>query len=213
MLFVLAGCSLGQMTIDWIDIVMWDGSKYEGNYSAEDSGQRWKTGAELGEVSFKMDGKAGMHYKMKNGDAAYLSPGTKIFEMAGYDPAFRIIADGRVYEVNEPGEADTLGDFIDIEGKVDTIIFLKYEDDSKLGQLSGHGAEQFVQELLVLEYQSYYDVEKDIKGNPVFIEIALNDGTTTKTAYFPASNFIRYGAFVSDQLQEIIDRVLSDLDM
>lgn len=217
LLFVLAGCSSGQLipslsqtTIDWVDLVQWNDSMYVNNHDVNSLKQEWQTGKELGVVTFMMDGKAGTHHKVKNGDATYLPKGTKIYEMAGYDPAFRIIADGRVFEVDEPAEAETLGDFLDIDGKVESVTFLDYGDDSIVGQLSDDEAQPFIEELLALDYQAYDTIYKETKGQQIFVEIALSDGTTTRTGYYPDSNIIRYGAFVSEKLTDIIEQALAE---
>ena len=81
---------------------MWNDNTYEFNYKSNELERNWETGAELGEVKYMLNGNAGVNHKTVNGDAAFLSPGTKLYEMKGYDPGFRIIANDNVYEVNEP---------------------------------------------------------------------------------------------------------------
>ncbi|MFB4162831.1 hypothetical protein ACE1TI_03090 [Alteribacillus sp. JSM 102045] len=75
----------------------------------------------MGEVEYQMADNACSNHKMSNGDAAFLPVGIKIYKMKGYDPDFRVIAEDKVYQVEENPEARTIADLYDIEGKVDKI--------------------------------------------------------------------------------------------
>lgn len=215
LLFVLAGCSPGRLIpgmtseiVDWIDAVKWNDSTYYADYEMNDAGTMWETGKELGEVKFTMDGRANSKYVMKNEDATYLPTGTKIYEMVGYAPSFRVIAGGKVYEVNHPEQANVLGDFLDIDGKVKTVRFLSQEDGSLIGEMAAEVLEQFVDELLALDYDPDAYKNSSTDGYAVFLEIVLTDETTTRTSYWPESKFIWYGAIVSESLEELLAKEL-----
>lgn len=222
-LFIMAGCSNGQSlqgfgqsrqaqsVIDWVDILRWNDTDYVNNYEVNQLKEEWATGDELGEVTFKMDGHAGANYQMQNGDAAYLDIGTKLYEMQGYDPAFRIVADGKVYEVSHPENVETIGDFLDIGGKVERIVLQSSYDLSIVGEFSQGRIDEFVDELLALPYDPAVFDEMG-SGPRVFFGMELEDGTMTRTVYYPESRVINYGAVASDRLAEILEEETVDYD-
>ena len=157
-----------------------------------------------------LNDNAGINHKTKNGDAAFLSPGTKLYEMKGYNPDFRIIANGKVYEVNEPGNAKKLGDFLDIDGKVESVWFLSNYDNSPLHPMSIEVSEEFIDEFLNLDYEPYHNIHTNITGDQTFIEFRLKDGTSTITVFWIEGNVFSIGAFGSSRIQEIIETELLD---
>ena len=223
-IFIIAGCSNGQSlqgigqsqqaqsVIDWVDIIRWNDTDYVNNYEVNQMKEEWPIGTELSEVKFKMDGHAGANYQMKNGDAAYLDIGTKLYEMKGYDPAFRIVANGKVYEVFQPEKAETIGDFLDIDGKVKRIILQSSYDLSIVGEFSQQRIDEFVDELLALPYDPAVFDDRGT-GPRVFFGIELEDGTMTRTVYYPESKVINYGAVASDRLAEILEEETTDYDL
>lgn len=186
--------------IDWIDFVQWNDTNYTANYEANELKEQWVTGKELGETTYMLDGHAGMNHKAKNGDAAYLPIGTKLYEMEGYDPVFRIVADEKIYEVQEPGHAAVLGDFLDIRGKVKRVILQSEEDLSPVGEFSSEHTEEFVEELLSLPYEPRHELRE---GSRVFFGIELQDGTMTRSLYWPDTGELNYGSQVSERMAEI----------
>lgn len=222
-IFIMAGCSNGQplqgigqsqqaqSVIDWVDIIRWNDTDYVNNHEVNQLNEEWPMGDELGKVSFKMDGHAGANYQMKNGDASYLEIGTKLYEMEGYDPAFRILADGKVYEVFQPENAEKIGDFLDIGGKVEKIVLQSSYDLSIVGEFSEESIDEFIDELLALPYDSAVFDERG-SGPRIFFGMELEDGTMTRTVYYPESGVLNYGAVVSDRLAEILEEETVDYD-
>lgn len=222
-LFIIAGCSnkqslqgngqsrQAQSVIDWVDIIRWNNTDYVTNYEANQMKEEWPTGTELSEVKFKMDGHAGANYQMKNGDAAYLDIGTKLYEMKGYEPTFRIVADGKVYEIFQPENAETIGDFLDIDGKVERIVLQSSYDLSIVDEFSRDWTDDFIDELLALPYNPAVFDERG-SGPRVFFGMELEDGTMTRTVYYPESRVINYGAIASDRLAEIFKEETADYD-
>ncbi|PIC86030.1 hypothetical protein CSV72_10215 [Sporosarcina sp. P20a] len=94
-LLLLTACSINPSSqntiIDWVDFVKWNDATYEANYEINELKKDWETAGEVGEVEYMLDGHASANHQSKNGDAAYLPKGKKLFAMKGYDPAFRII--------------------------------------------------------------------------------------------------------------------------
>ncbi|PIC66748.1 hypothetical protein CSV71_08005 [Sporosarcina sp. P21c] len=205
-LLLLTACSFNpspqNTIIDWVDFVKWNDTTYEANYEINKLNKDWETAGEIGEVKYILDGHAGTNHQTKNGDAAYLQKGTKLFAMKGYDPAFRIIADGKVYEVTESDTAETVGDFIDIKGKVQRVILQSEQDLSFIGEFSDEHAEQLVEELLVMPYEPD---RRATEGKRVFFGIELVDGTMTRSVYWSETGYVHYGGVASQKIKDIFE--------
>lgn len=215
MLFV-AGCtqndtqtgliqdSSPKSTIDWVDFIQWEGAMYEKNRQAASLERQWTPGKKLGEVQFMLDEHADAGHMLENGDAAYLPIGTSVYELEGYSPAFRLLADGDIYEVKEPTSAQTIGDFLDIENHVDSIALLSNKDRSELGQLSQTSTKELITELLALPYDS--SLRDQNAQTRLFFQIRLKDSTTIRLTYTPESGIINNYAIVSDEMKSLLER-------
>ncbi|PID24925.1 hypothetical protein [Sporosarcina sp. P7] len=195
--------------IDWVDFVKWNDATYEANYEMNELEKDWETTGEVGEVKYMLDGHAGTNHQTKNGDAAYLQKGTKLFAMKGYDPAFRIIADGKVYEVSESDKAETVGDFLDIKGKVQRVILQSEQDLSFIGEFTDEHAEQLIEELLVMPYEPE---RRATEGKRVFFGIELVDGSLTRSVYWPETGYINYGGVASQEIKDIFEVEMDKYD-
>jgi hypothetical protein len=88
MLFFLAGCEMhpmkGNSVIDWVDFIKLNGKEYSSIPElviADPS----KVKGLIGTVKFKVsDNVTNPNYRIKEGDAAFLDEGTKIFAIDGY---------------------------------------------------------------------------------------------------------------------------------
>jgi len=93
---VLAGCSprSGSGTgpsvsssIDWVDFVKLDGRMYTGLYNRVIRDPELVTNRVAGEVKFRVaDSVTDPGYRIRNGDAAYLAPGTPLYQVEGFGP-------------------------------------------------------------------------------------------------------------------------------
>ncbi|GKV56502.1 hypothetical protein NCCP2222_24490 [Sporosarcina sp. NCCP-2222] len=211
---MLAGCSTaatkpetdtGSSTIDWIEFVQWEDTEYIRNYATAELDNEWPIGKELGEVTFMLDGHAGTQYKIKNGDAAYLPIGTKLYEMEGYDPAFRIVANGDLYEVARPGKSRVLGDFLDIDGEVKRVVLQSSEDLSFIHEFSQKHTEEFIEQLLAIPYAPDSGRRE---GERIFFAIELKDGSMTRSLYLPETGYLDYGGKASPRIVEIFEEEL-----
>lgn len=210
-LLVLAACAITpsrllpspqNSTIDWVDFVKWQDATYTANVEINQLGKEWETAGEVGKVKYTLDGHAGANHKSKNGDAAYLKKGTKLFAMKGYDPAFRIMAEGKVYEVSEPEKAETVRDFLDIDGKVKRVILQSDQDLSFVGEFSDSHAERLIEELLAMPFEPGL---RATDGKGVFFGIELNDGTMTRSLYWPETGYVNYGGMASGEMKKIFE--------
>lgn len=212
-LLLLTACSINPSSqntiIDWVDFVKWNDATYEANYEMNELGKDRETAGGVGEVKYMLDGHASANHQSKNGDAAYLPKGTKVFAMKGYDPAFRIIADGKVYEVTESDTAETVGDFLDIEGKVQRVILQSEQDLSFIGEFSDEHSEQLIEELLIMPYEPD---RRATEGKRVFFGIELVDGTMTRSLYWPETGYVHYGGVASEEVKGIFEVEMGEYD-
>ncbi|MGZ4123208.1 MAG: hypothetical protein ACXVOI_08355 [Tumebacillaceae bacterium] len=85
--FVLAGCEPKSQTttiIDWADFINLNGASYQLVYDAAIRDPSFVQ-EQVGEVKFKVaDNVTDPQYKIKNGDAAFWQPGTKIYAIKNY---------------------------------------------------------------------------------------------------------------------------------
>ena len=90
---LLGGCSrfnpdsFGQSsTIDWVDFVKLHGKSYTGTFQSVIGDAAAVTPQVVGEVSFKVaEVVTNPSYRTKDGDAAFLDIGTKLYRVDGFD--------------------------------------------------------------------------------------------------------------------------------
>ena len=123
-------------TIFWVPLMQFGGIQYvrAWHFAGEEirEGERDLTAEDLGpelyRVAFRGAGYAGPNYRIQDGDATFLNPGTQVYAVKGYSPEFRLgtLEDGRpiLYEADTNPLAKTGGDLLDIRGKVTAIDIL-----------------------------------------------------------------------------------------
>jgi hypothetical protein len=112
---------------DWADILRLNGITYSaGLLNAGRALHEEDLGSQVAAVSAKLNGNVPpIGYEPKDGDAAYLEPGTPLFPVNGYATSFRLAArrNGRIvlFEALTNPNARIGRDLLDIEGKVKSI--------------------------------------------------------------------------------------------
>lgn len=93
MAIVVGGCSQkmnpieSNTIIDWVDFVKLEGKSYRGLYNHVIKDPNLVTDQVVGEVNFKVAGVVtNSNYKTKDGDAAFLAEGTKLYRVEGFGP-------------------------------------------------------------------------------------------------------------------------------
>ncbi|AIQ40653.1 hypothetical protein MKX70_27900 [Paenibacillus sp. FSL R7-0312] len=87
---VLCGCSgntriKGGSAIDWVDFLKLNGHSYTGSWENVIKNPAQVTTETIGEVDFKVaDVVTNPHYQTKDGDAAFLEKGTKLYRIEGF---------------------------------------------------------------------------------------------------------------------------------
>ncbi|WP_025783349.1 hypothetical protein [Sporosarcina sp. D27] len=205
----IRGCPDGQ--IDWADVLMINDIKYGSDIIHEQENTHPETGDSLGKVTYMLDGHACFNHKLKNDEATYVSAGTPVYEVIGYKPEFRVFADGRVFQVIDNPNAESLGDLADIQGKVTKISIRSDEDDTLLGELDTEQTEAFLKEYLALAYKGNIDPENESdRDNRVFIYFQLEDGSTFHTIYVIDENIFGYDAYGNEKTKGIIEEVVKE---
>jgi hypothetical protein len=191
--------------IDWADMLMTGGIKYSQNYDGSKKVTEDQTGDEIGMVTYMLDGNACSTHVMENGDAAFLPIGTKIYNLKGYKSEFRVVADHKIYEAHENPGAKTLGDLLDIQGKVEKVSIESSYDGSHVRDFDTVASVAFEKELLALKSVDFNQIYEKIKHEEgVFMRVHLRDGTSFRAVYYPVANAINPSAFGTDKLKKII---------
>jgi hypothetical protein len=120
--------------IDWVDFVKFNNVLYLSNNTLKTIPSKLIE-KELGETNFNVSANVdSTNYTTKNGDAAFLPKGTKLYKLKNYNTKFMIVAkniDGYiVYVTDSNDDAKTGKDLMDINQKVVSIA-IKSETDGK----------------------------------------------------------------------------------
>lgn len=191
--------------IEWVDFLMINNIRYYQNDGGTKEATSNQLGDKVGEVSYMLSEHACSDHVAKNGDAAFLPIGTDIYAMKGYKIEFRVIADNKIYEVSDNPNAATIGDLLDIDGRVEKVSLESGMDGSLIGDFSMEASSEFIQELLPLSHVSFNEVYEKIKHeNGIFLRVHLQDSTSFRLVYYPKANAFSAGAFGTVRLNEII---------
>ncbi|RPJ94612.1 hypothetical protein CW357_14605 [Rummeliibacillus sp. TYF005] len=213
---ILASCStpfghIGKCPdaeISWIDVLKINDLKYKhwSDSVEEESNLVVEKGKKLGEVSFKMAGKACSDHKLKNGDATFLEIGTPIYEVKGYPASFMVFAEDRVFIVDQNKKAKSAKDLYPLKDYVKNIYLLSNEDDSRLHTFSSASTSQFIKEWGNLKVKR----NVDYKDDPIFLEIELKNGVLFKLLYSEENNVFPVGVKGNKKIKEIIEKELRE---
>src|SRR5579885_2133047 len=174
--------------IDWVNFVRFGGITY---VAVDTRPGRPLAKSDLGPVfatvKFKLDGN--VHdpgYQSKDGDAAFLDAGTKIYTMKGYRPTFRLAAWHNhvltLYEADTNPHARKGADLLDIDGKVRYIGIVSSQDGvTELGAIRDP---KQVAALVALVLQAPVDQSHQAGNELYFITFHLIDGTAVTRAYW-----------------------------
>lgn len=203
----IRGCPDGQ--IEWMDLLMINDIKYSSDFNHPDDYPLPEIGESIGKVKYMLADHACANHELRNGDASYVPRGKEVFEAKGYKSEFRVITDGRVFEVIDNPNAETLGDFADIQGKVSKISIRSDNDDSLLGELDRKQTDEFLKEYLSLVYRGDIGVGDERKRHDqVIIFFHLEDGSTFHTIYVLDENILGDVANGNEKTKRIIEAVL-----
>ncbi|MDT3425808.1 hypothetical protein J2Z22_001327 [Paenibacillus forsythiae] len=191
--------------IEWVDFLMINDIRYVRNNEETKEVNPGQLGAEVGRVEYMLSDNACTDHVTKNGDAAFLPAGTVIYALKGYKPEFRVAVNNKIYEVSENPNAATMGDLLDIEGKMEKVSLVSGKDGSQIGDFSEEASSEFIRDLLILKYVGFDAVYEQTKHeNSVFLRVQLRDGTSLRLVYYPKGNGFSAGAFGTERLRTLI---------
>lgn len=209
------GIPTPHVIIDWVDFIKFNGIMYVANFDSHAGAQLVAAdlGPQFATVKFKTDGNVNdSGYHPKDGDAAFLDPGTPIYAVKGYAPTFLLAAyqANQIvrYEVGQNPRAATGADLLDIGGKV-ARIGGKSENDgtTELGAITDP---RKIQSLvaLVLAAPVKQSALQSQSSQRYFIAFHLRDGLTVVRVYWPESGELGRGIMLPDAFRAAILQVL-----
>jgi hypothetical protein len=197
----LSGCAFpfgfhspgSNIQIEWTDFVQFRGIRYvtQGFHSPSRSNQIKKEnlGPLFSVVTFKVSGNISeLGYQIKDGDAAFLDVGTKVFTVKGYQPWFRLAAYSHgtimLYEVTENPKAKRGAELLDIDGKI-RYISINSEQDG-VTEIATIKDPQHVTTLITLIDNAPLRTQGSNREVTYFLALHFIDGTTFTRPYWAA---------------------------
>lgn len=183
--------------IDWVNFIRFGGITY---LAAPTRSGRSYTTSDLGPVfatvTFKLAGHV-QHpeYQSRDGDAAFLDAGTKLYTVKGYNPTFRLAAQQNntfiLYEADTNPRAKKGADLLDIGGKVQFIGRVSEQDGvTELGAIKDP---ERVTALVNMVLEATVDQNRQGGNRRSFIAFHLVDGTVVTRAYWLDTNELARG--------------------
>jgi hypothetical protein len=198
--------------IDWVNFIKLNGTTYLATQS--DGGRALEQadlGQQIAQVQFKVaDNVTDPSYRTKDGDAAFLNPGTPIYTVQGYAPQSRLAAqhDGQItlYEADSNPSAKHGSDLLDLRDKVTAIGINSVEDGTtEVGRINDAQQIAALIELVLAApvNQSQPLVAGD--GQSYFIVFYFKDGTATKRMYHLDSGELSRGIVLPPEFRTAIE--------
>ncbi len=197
-------------TIDWVNFVRLHGIEYLAETAATLAAS--ELGLVVASVHCRMEGNiSDLGYQPKDGDAAFLDPGTSLYSVKGYKPSFRLAAwqEGRltVFEADSNPAARVGGDLLDISGKVQYIGINNEQDGvTELGAVKNTDEVNALVAMVVDAPVNQQVTPPD--GQRYFIAFHLDDGMTVVRAYWPAAGELSRGIALPQQFRQAVEQAL-----
>lgn len=207
-------CSQHAAQIDYVDFVQLGGITYVAAGPPTASGRQLQDadlGAEYGQVKVKLEGSQDPNHQIQAGDSAFLAPGSPVYRVNGYWPAFRLAArhDGRLvlYEADTNPSARVGADLLDLSGKVGFVgINSETDGTTVLGAIKDPAV---VQTLVDLVEQGPVDQSAQPAGKSYVIDFHMVDGTEVARAYWPEAGLLERGIHVPDAFRSIVESAVA----
>ena len=167
-------------------------------------------GEPIGEVKCRIDGYGGMHYRIKDGDAAVLDPGTPIYSLRDYATSFRVAAESptvdgfAVYEASTNPNAETGADVLDIRGKV-TLFRVRGATGGLSRSTDIRDADE-IASIVAMVLDSPVDRVDREHGelDQYQVEFSLKDGTIVVSAYWPETGELSRGIILPPEFALLV---------
>ncbi|WP_019241008.1 MULTISPECIES: hypothetical protein [Bacillus] len=216
-LLLLSSCSFmsnniacpPEAQIDWVDTVMINNIVYQYHFPDPDDKKLpilINKGNEIGKVTYRMAERACSNHKMKNGDAAFIEEDSPIYELKGYPTNLTVVADNKVYIVEENKKAKTVEELYPLEGLVKNIYIESTEDGRRLSAFSQTTKEDFLASWYKLKLEKHESLYKQGKfeGERIFIGIELKNGVSFREVYWSDTNVFSSGAVGNKKIKRLL---------
>ncbi|MDO8578709.1 MAG: hypothetical protein Q7R50_05970 [Dehalococcoidales bacterium] len=197
--------------IDWVDFIKLNDITY---LSASQTNSINESDlSPYAEIKFKVaDNVNYSNYRAKNGDAAYLEPGTQVYSLKDYDPSFRLVVKRYgtfvIFESDTNPSAKNGSDLLDLNGKVDYIT-VNSPMDGKTVLASIKDPAQ-VTNLVGIILEAPVDQSSGAAGKEqYFLEFHLKDGTSTLRSFWLDTGMLFRGIKLPKEFTEIIRSALN----
>ncbi len=211
------GCGSGPSesftAISWVDFVQFGGITYVRlHVEREPPLEEGDLGPEFARVAFRYEGNVSdPSYQTKNGkdgDAAFLDPGTPVFTVKGYKPEFllatRSVGELALYVADTNPSARTGADLLDIGGKVQYVGVNSPADGStELAAIRDPSQVETLVDMVLVA--SVDQTRRDHDGPRYFIAFHLDDGTTVVRAYWSESGELSRGIMLPTEFRTAIE--------
>ena len=196
-------------TTEWVDFVQLNGIQYlrshqnDGVLGEEDLGEQFAT------IQYRVsEGCRGG--PIRDGDAAFLAFGTKIYTVKGYDPRFRLAAfrEGELllFDVDSNENARSGAALLDIQGKVETIEVLEIGTAQSLATIENGDTVNTLVEMVLAAGAHPNDIPAD--DPDYIITFHLRDGTRVSRAYDKDTPILWRGIEVDPQFTELLQEAI-----
>lgn len=185
------GSGGGTVQIEWVDFIQFGGIHYlaQGMRGSSQPGliREEGLGTVYSTVKFKVAGNVSdPGYQIKDGDAAFLDVGTKLYTVKGYQPWFRLAAHSHgsiiLYEVDRNPKAKRGADLLDVDGKIQ-YIGVNSEQDS-VTELARIKDRQEIVTLSAMIKNAPISTRRSNQMATYFLALHLVDGTTCTRQYW-----------------------------
>ena len=200
------------VVIDWVNFIRFGGITY---LAAPTRPGRSLTENDLGPVfatiAFKLEGNVhNPGYQSRDGDAAALDVGTKVYTVKGYNPTFRLAARENnaiiLYEADTNPHARKGADLLDIGGKVRYIGVVSDQDGvTELGAIKDPAR---VTALVTMVLEAAVDQNRQGGNRRFFIAFHLVDGTVATRVYWLDTGELARGILLPKAFGQAIEAAL-----
>lgn len=202
------GSKSGIIKIDWVDFIVLNDINYHRAYLEDFNLEKDKVGKVIGKVEFNVANNIdNPKYEVKNGDAAFLEKGTKIYKLMDYSTNFRVAVytnnEWIIYQADSNPNAKMGEDLLDINNKV-TRIGINSETDGKT-ELASINDKATINRLVELVLNAKVNQNNDnYNGERYFIKFYLEDGSYVNRSYWIESGELSRGIMLPEEFGNVI---------
>jgi len=199
--------------VDYVSFVKLDGITYTQLGVYAEAPWPPALGERIGEVTCRLSGNAPLYYRSKDGDAAFLNPGTPIYSLRDYAPSFRVAAESltvdgfAVYEASTNPNAKMGADILDIRGKV-RLFRVRGATGGLSRPTDVHDADEIASIVgMVLDSPVDHADREHGELDQYQVEFTLEDGTIVVRAYWPETGELSRGIMLPAEFARLIPEV------